>query len=51
LLQTEATSKAEKINTAGCLNTKYKEDQSVNIFKSNGINQPNMNSKIQTPRS
>jgi len=33
LLQIEATCRAELINTADYLNTKYTEDQSVNIVR------------------
>ena len=46
MLQTEATYKGEITNTAEHLNTKYKENQSVNTVTSN---QPNMNSAIKTP--
>jgi len=46
LLQTEATYKAEKINIVEYLNTKYTEDQFVNIVKSHESNQPNVNSTI-----
>ena len=46
LLQTEATYKAEIINTAEYLNTKYAEDQFLNITKSHKHNQQNMNSTI-----
>ena len=45
LLQIKATYKAEIINLAEYLNTKYNEDQFVNI-KSHECNQPNMNSTI-----
>ena len=50
LLQIEATYeyKAEIINIAEYLNTKYNEDQFVNIVKSQEINQPNMNLRIKT---
>ena len=44
----EAAFKAEVINIAEHLNTKYKKDQSVNIFKSQESTQPNVNSKIKT---
>ena len=47
LLQIEATHKAEIINIAEYLNTKYKEDQFVNTVKSHISNQPNKNSKIK----
>jgi bisphosphoglycerate-dependent phosphoglycerate mutase len=50
LLQTEVACKEQIINTAEYLNTKYAEDQFVNIFKSHEINQPNMNSTIKTAR-
>jgi len=43
LLQIEATYKAKIIDISEYLNTKYKEDQFVNIVKSYKINQPNMN--------
>jgi hypothetical protein len=43
LLQTEVTSKAKINHISEYLNTKYKEDQFVNIVKSHKINQPNMN--------
>jgi hypothetical protein len=43
LLQIEVTYKAEIINIAEHLNTKYKEDQFVNILKSHESNKPNMN--------
>jgi len=48
LVQIEAACKAEIINIAEYLNTDYKEDQFVNIFKSNESTQPNMNSIIKT---
>jgi hypothetical protein len=44
LLQAEAAYKAEIINTAEYLNTKYKEDQFVNIVKVHKSTQPIMNS-------
>jgi hypothetical protein len=44
LLQIEATYKAEIINIADYLNTKYAEDQFVNTVKSHESNQPNVNS-------
>jgi hypothetical protein len=43
LVQVEAAYKAEIINTAEYLNTKYKEDQVVNIVKVHESTQPNMN--------
>ena len=43
MLQIEVTYKAEIINTAEYLNTKYIEDQFVNTVKSHESNQPNMN--------
>jgi hypothetical protein len=46
LLQIEATYRAEIINIAEYLNTKYMEDQFVHIVKSHESNQPNMNSTI-----
>jgi hypothetical protein len=48
LLQIEVAYKEQIINNAEYLNTKYAEDQFVNIFKSHEINQPNMNSRIKT---
>jgi hypothetical protein len=42
LLQTEAIYKGKIRNTAGYLNTKYKEDQFVNIAKSHESNQANI---------
>jgi hypothetical protein len=47
LLQIKATYKAEIINIAEYLNTKYTEDQFVNIVKSQEGNQSNMNSTIK----
>ena len=47
LLQIEATYKAEIINIAEYLNTKYIEDQFVHIVKSHESNQANMNSTIK----
>ena len=47
LLQIEATYKTEIINIAEYLDTKYAEDQFVNIVKSHESNQPNMNSTIK----
>jgi len=43
LLQVEAVYKAEIMSTAEYLNTKYKENQLVNIVKSHESNKPNMN--------
>ena len=43
LLQTEATNKAEIINTVEYLNTNYKEDYFVIIVKSYESSQPNIN--------
>lgn len=48
LLETEVTYKAEIINIAEYLNTKYKEDRFVNIVKNQESSQPNMNSTIKT---
>jgi len=48
LLQIEGTYKAEIINTAKYLHTKYAEDQLVNTVKSQAGNQPNMNSTTET---
>ena len=47
LLQIEATYKAEIINTAKYLNTKYTENQFVNTVKSHESSQPYMNSTIK----
>jgi len=47
-VQIEAAYKAEIINIAEYLNTSYKEDQFVNIVKSNESTEPNMNSIIKT---
>ena len=44
LVQVEAAYKVEIINIAEYLNTKYKEDQFVNIVKVHDSTQPNMNS-------
>jgi hypothetical protein len=44
LVQVEAAYKEEIINTAEYLNTKYKEDQFVNIVKVHASTQPNMDS-------
>ena len=49
MLRTEATYKGERTNTAEHLNTKYKENQFVNIVTSHESNQPNTNSAITTP--
>ena len=46
LLQSEATYKAEIINTAGYWDTRYTEDQFVNIVTSYESRQPNMNSTM-----
>ena len=43
LVQVEAACKAEIINLAEYINTKYKEDQFVNIVKKHKSTQPNMN--------
>jgi len=48
LAQIEVAYKAEIINIAEYLNTNYKEDQFVNIVKSQESTQPNMNSTIKT---
>jgi hypothetical protein len=48
LLQIEVAYKEQIINTAEYLNTKYAEDQFVNIVKSQESNQPYMNSTIKT---
>jgi len=48
LVQIEAAYKAEIINIAEYLNTNYKKDQFVNIFKRQESTQPNMNSIIKT---
>jgi len=47
LVQIEAVCKAEIINIAEYVNTDYKEDQFVNIIKSQESTQPNMNSIIK----
>jgi len=47
LLQIKATYKTEIINIAEYLNTKYTENQFVNIVKSQEGNQPIMNSTIK----
>jgi len=48
LLQVKAAYKAEIINIAEYLNTKYKEDHFVNIFKVHESTQPNMNSILKS---
>jgi len=48
LVQVEAAYKAEIINIAEYLNTKYKEDQFVNIVKVHESTQPNMNSILES---
>jgi hypothetical protein len=48
LVQAEAAYKAEIINIAQYLNTKYKEDQLVNIVKVHESIQPNMNSILKS---
>ena len=48
LVRIEEACKAEIINIAEYLNTNYKEDQFVNIVKSHGSTQPNINSIITT---
>jgi len=48
LLQKEVRCKADIINIAEYLNTKYPEDQFVNIVQSHDSSQPNMNSTIKT---
>ena len=48
LVQIEVAYKAEIINIAEYLNTNYKEDQFVNIFKNHESTQPNMNSIFKT---
>ena len=47
LLQNEATYKAETINIAGYMNTKFIEYHFVSIVNSHERNQPNMNSTIK----
>jgi hypothetical protein len=47
MLQVEAAYKVEIINIAEYFNTKYKEDQFVNIVKVHESTQPNMNSIIK----
>jgi hypothetical protein len=48
LVQVETAYKAEIINIAEYLNTKYKEDQFVNIVKVHESPQPNMNSTLKS---
>jgi hypothetical protein len=48
MVQVEAAYKAEIINTAEYLNTKYKEDQFVNIVKVHESTQPNTNSILKS---
>jgi len=48
LVQDEAAYKAEIINIAEYLNTKYKEDQFVNIVKVHESTQPSMNSILRS---
>src|SRR5215469_15712677 len=48
LVQVEAAYKAEIINIVEYLNTKYKEDQFVNIVKVHESTQPNMNSILKS---
>jgi hypothetical protein len=48
LIQFEAAYKAEIINIAEYLNTKYKEDQFVNIVQNHESTQPNMNSILKS---
>ena len=48
LLQIVVTYKAEISNISEYLNTKYAEDQFINIVKSHASNQPNMNPTIKT---
>jgi hypothetical protein len=48
LVQVEAAYKAEIINNAEYLNTKYNEDQFVNIVKVHESKQPNMNSILKS---
>jgi hypothetical protein len=47
LIQTEAAYKAEIINIAEYINTKYKEEQFVNVVKSHESIQPSTNSTIK----
>ena len=48
LVQVETAYKAEVINIAEYLNTKYKEDQFVNVVKFYESTQPNMNSILKS---
>jgi predicted nuclease with TOPRIM domain len=48
LIQVEADHKAEINSIAEYLNTKYKEDQFVNIVKNHESTQPNMNSILKS---
>jgi len=48
LVQVEAAYKAEIINIAGYLNTKYKEDLFVYIVNVHESTQPNMNSILKS---
>jgi hypothetical protein len=48
LLQIEAAYKAEIVNIAEYLNTKYKENRFVNIVKVHESTQPNMNSILKS---
>jgi hypothetical protein len=48
LVQVEAAYKTEVINIAEYLNTKYKEDQFVNIVRAHESTQPNMNSILKS---
>ena len=47
MVQVEAAYKVEIINIAEYLNTNYKEDQFVNIFKNHESVQPNINSVLK----
>jgi hypothetical protein len=47
MLQVEVAYKTEIINIAKYLNTKYKEDQFLNIVKNHESTQPNMNSIVK----
>jgi hypothetical protein len=47
LVQVEVAYKTEIINIAEYLNTKYKEDQFVNIVKNHESTQPNMRSIVK----
>ena len=48
LVQVEAAYRSETINIAEYLNTKYKEDQFINIVKCHESTQPNMNSTLKS---